>query len=171
LGGPHVFAHPEALDAWRGALRGIEAYDFSHISSDIVGRIFQRLISPEERHRWGQHFTGDDAVDLINIFCIRNPDDTVLDPACGSGSFLVRAYYRQRHMDVRKPHVELLSELFGSDIALYPAHLATLNLAAREINDEANYPQIARADFFDIKPTKPFCSLPRGRSNPVYYAP
>ncbi|MGH7914999.1 MAG: hypothetical protein ACREPW_10165, partial [Candidatus Binataceae bacterium] len=63
--GPLVFGHPSALDAWRGALRGIEAYDFSHISSDVVGRIFQRLISPAERHRWGQHFTGDDVVDLI----------------------------------------------------------------------------------------------------------
>jgi hypothetical protein len=161
--GPQVFAHPEALDAWRGALRGIEAYDFSHISSDIVGRIFQRLISPEERHRWGQHFTSDDVVDFINAFCVRHPDDAILDPACGSGSFLVRAYYRKRHMNVRKPHVELLSELFGCDIALYPAHLATLNLAAREINEEANYPRIARADFFDIKSKKPFCVLPEGQ--------
>jgi type I restriction-modification system DNA methylase subunit len=84
--GPLVFGHPSALDAWRGALRGIEAYDFSHISSDVVGRIFQRLISPEERHRWGQHFTGDDVVDLINAFCIREAGAAVLDPACGSGA-------------------------------------------------------------------------------------
>ncbi len=160
--GPLVFEHPGALDAWRGALRGIEAYDFSHISSDVVGRIFQRLISPDERHRWGQHFTGDDVVDLINAFCIRNADAAVLDPACGSGSFLVRAYYREHHLNPRKPHLALLSELFGCDIALYPSHLATLNLAAREINDEANYPRIARRDFFDIGPDKPFCSLPDG---------
>jgi hypothetical protein len=49
--GELVFAHAQAPEAWRGALRGIAGYDFSHISSDIVGRIFQRLISPEERHR------------------------------------------------------------------------------------------------------------------------
>lgn len=111
--GPLVFAHPNALDSWRGALRGIESYDFSRLPSDIVGRIFQRLISPEERHRWGQHFTGDDVVDLINSFCIRDAGATVLDPACGSGSFLVRAYYRKRHLKRKKPHAELLSELFG----------------------------------------------------------
>ncbi|MGH7985080.1 MAG: N-6 DNA methylase [Candidatus Binataceae bacterium] len=140
--GPLVFAHPSALDAWRGTLRGIEAYDFSHISSEVVGRIFQRLISPEERHRWGQHFTGDDVVDLINAFCIREAGAAVLDPACGSGSFLVRAYYRKRHLSPKRPHLRLLSELFGCDIAVYPAHLATLNLAAREINDEANYPRV-----------------------------
>ena len=62
------------------------------------------------------------------------------------------------------PHSQLLNELYGSDISLYPAHLATLNLAAREINDEANYPRIARTDFFDVVPGKSFCELPSGPS-------
>ena len=128
--------------------------------SDVVGRIFQKLIGPDEHHRYGQHFTGDDPVDLINAFCIRAPSDTVFDPACGSGSFLVRAYYRKRHLGPRRPHLDLIGELFGCDIALYPAHLATLNLAAREINDEANYPRIARRNFFDFAPPQPFCQIP-----------
>ena len=122
--GEMVFAHAQATEAWRGALRGIAGYDFSHISSDIVGRVFQRLISPEERHRWGQHFTGDDIVDFINSFCVRSASAAILDPACGSGSFLVRAYYRKRSLDCERLHIELLSELYGSDIAAYPAHLA-----------------------------------------------
>jgi hypothetical protein len=164
-----VFEAPGALDAWRGLLRGIESVDFKDVKSDIVGRIFQKLIGPEERHRYGQHFTADDVVDLINAFCIRDSADSVLDPACGSGSFLVRAYYRKRYLDPTRDHLELLGDLFGCDIALYPAHLATLNLAAREINDEANYPRIVRRDFFDTyipmndnggeKP-RPFCTVP-----------
>lgn len=152
-----VFHPINALDAWRGLLRGIESVDFREVPSDVVGRIFQKLIGPDERHRYGQHFTGDDVVDLINGFCIRSASDAILDPACGSGSFLVRGYYRKRHLDKGRSHVDLISELFGCDIALYPAHLATLNLAAREINDEANYPRIARRNFFDVKPDKPFC--------------
>ncbi len=155
-----IFEAPHALDAWRGMLRGIESIDFQDVPSDIVGRIFQKLIGPEERHRYGQHFTGDDVVDLINAFCIRQADDTVLDPACGSGSFLVRAYYRKRHLDPRRQHIQVLAELFGCDIALYPAHLATLNLAAREINDEANYPRIVRRDFFETERGKSFCTIP-----------
>jgi hypothetical protein len=155
-----IFHPANALDAWRGLLRGIESVDFREVSSDVVGRIFQKLIGPEERHRFGQHFTGDDVVDLINGFCIHNAADSILDPACGSGSFLVRAYYRKRNLDQNHPHIDLISELFGCDIALYPAHLATLNLAAREINDEANYPRIARRNFFDFNPSKPFCQIP-----------
>lgn len=155
-----VFAPDGAVDAWRGFLRGIESVDFRDVPADVVGLIFQKLISPEERHRFGQHFTGPDAVDLINAFCIRRPDAVVLDPACGSGSFLVRAYYRKRAIDPRRAHVTLLGDLFGCDIALYPAHLATLNLAAREINDEANYPRIDRRDFFHYEPGKAFCEIP-----------
>jgi hypothetical protein len=52
-------------------------------------------------------------------------------------------------MNHHRAHSQLLHELYGADIGLYPAHLATLNLAAREINVEANYPRIARTDFFD----------------------
>lgn len=163
--GELVFAHAQALEAWRDALRGIAGYDFSRISSDTVGRIFQRLISPEERHRWGQHFTGDDVVDLINGFCVRRGDAAILDPACGSGSFLVRAYYRKRNLDPQRSHIDMLSGLCGSDIALHPAHLATLNLAAREINDKRNYPRIVRRDFFDVTPRDPFCKLPDNTGN------
>ncbi|MCX7044279.1 MAG: N-6 DNA methylase [Candidatus Sumerlaeota bacterium] len=157
-----VFDPPGAIDAWRGFLRGIESVDFREVPSDVVGRIFQKLIGPDERHRYGQHFTGDDVVDLINAFCIRSGADAILDPACGSGSFLVRAYYRKRHLEPTRPHLDLIGELFGCDIALYPAHMATLNLAAREINDEANYPRIVRCNFFDFKNEQPFCPIPDG---------
>lgn len=155
-----AFAPDGAVDAWRAFLRGIESVDFRDVPADVVGLIFQKLISPEERHRFGQHFTGPDAVDLINSFCIRKADAKVLDPACGSGSFLVRAYYRKRAMDRKRAHTAMLGDLFGCDISLYPAHLATLNLAAREINDEANYPRIERRDFFQYKPGKTFCEIP-----------
>ena len=68
-------------------------------------------------------------------------------------------------MNDQRSHSELLNDLYGSDIGLYPSHLATLNLAAREINDEANYPRIARSDFFDVLPGKAFCELPIGRAH------
>jgi hypothetical protein len=52
--------------------------------------------------------------------------------------------------------------LFGCDISLYPAHLATLNLAAREINEETNYPRIVRKNFLHFIPDQEFCRLPTG---------
>jgi methylase of polypeptide subunit release factors len=169
-----VFTPDGSVDAWRAFLRGIESVDFREVSTDVVGLIFQKLVSPETRHRYGQHFTGPDPVDLINSFCIRSASATVLDPACGSGSFLVRAYYRKRVMNAKRSHMAMLSDLYGCDIALYPAHLATLNLAAREINDEANYPRIDRQDFLLVKPDTAFCTIPEhvtGKKIPVMLPP
>ena len=57
-----------------------------------------------------------------------------------------------------------MREIYGADIAVFAAHLATLNLAARDITDEENYPRIARKNFFEIKIDKPFCVLPGGLS-------
>lgn len=103
-------------------------------------------------------------MDVVNSFCIRESDAVVLDPACGSGSFLVRAYYRKALKDSSVTHQQRLREIYGADIAVFAAHLATLNLAARDITDEENYPRIARKNFFEIKKDNPFCVLPGGFS-------
>jgi len=176
--GALVFASPYAWQGWKGFFRNLGEYDFRRIPYDIVGGIFQKLISPEERHKFGQFFTHQDIVDVINAFCIRRAGDVVLDPACGSGSFLVRAYHRKawlsqrksggrRHQDHDKHHHELLREIYGCDIALFPAHLATLNLAARQISDEENFPLIRRGNFFAVAENPgEFCTVPGPRPKP-----
>ena len=158
--GPLIFSNENARDAWISVLDNLRPFNFTTINSDILGAIFQRLIAPEERHKFGQHYTNEELVDLINSFCIRRGKDSVLDPACGSGSFLVRAYHRKHWLDPKLRHDERLSQIFGADVALFAAHLATLNLAARDITVEANYPRIARRNFFEVRATKPFCHLP-----------
>ena len=173
--GALVFASDIACQGWKGVLAHLAEYDFRKIPYDVIGHIFQRLISPEERQKFGQFFTKEDIVDIINSFCIRRAGDYVLDPACGSGSFLVRAYHRKawlseqrggrRTQDAHKSHQELLRETFGCDIAVFAAHLATLNLAARHIEDEENYPCIARNNFFAIPERQDaFCVIPGLRS-------
>ncbi len=159
--GALIFASDMACQGWTGLFTNLAQYNFREIPYDIIGGIFQKLISPEERQKFGQFYTNEDIIDIINAFCIRRAGDSVIDPACGSGSFLVRAYHRKawlseqksrgrRHQDARKSHQELLREIYGCDIALFAAHLATLNLASRHIEDEENYPYIARANFFEI---------------------
>ena len=76
-------------------LQNLEPFNFKLIPTDILGGIFRRIIDPAERHKFGQHYTNEDLVDVVNAFCIRNAEANVLDPSCGSGSFLVRAYHRK----------------------------------------------------------------------------
>ncbi|MBZ5672075.1 MAG: N-6 DNA methylase [Acidobacteriia bacterium] len=149
-----------SIDAWSNFIRAVDRFNFKEIPTDILGHTFQKLISPEERHKFGQHYTDENIVDVINAFCIHKADAAVLDPACGSGTFLVRAYYRKLNLDKRLSNQELLAGLFGCDINIFPAHLATLNLAARYIANEENYPRIVRKNFFTVAPDKPFCQIP-----------
>lgn len=128
----------------------IKEYDFSKIGFDVIGRIFERLIPQEERHNLGQYFTSADVVDLILKFCLKHEDDKVLDPSCGAGTFLVRAYQHKKLMNNRLTHQDILESLWGVDIAKFPAHLATINLAVNDLGVLKNYPNIAKEDFFNL---------------------
>jgi len=128
-------------------------YDFSKLG-DIIGPIFERLIPQDERHNLGQYFTNPDVVDIILEFCLRHEDDKILDPACGAGTFLVRAYHRKKLGNQRLSHERILDTLWGNDIAKFPAHLSTINLAIRDLSVDKNYPNILQEDFFNLLSTE-----------------
>lgn len=154
------FYSDEAVSHWRELIEQIHLFDFSKIDYEIIGSLFELLIAPEERHKYGQYYTRPEVVDLINSFCIRTGEEKVMDPACGGGTFLVRAYARKRELAF-KSHSERLADLYGIDVSHYAAHLTTINLATRDLVGEENYPQIARANFFDVTSGTPFLELPR----------
>ena len=151
------FLNDAAVDSWRDLSQQTDGFDFTQINYEIVGQIFERMLSTEERHKFGQHYTRSEVVDLINAFCIRDANAKVLDPACGGGTFLVRAYARKRDLSdgaerhgVRSLHQDLIQQLYGIDISTYPVHLTTINLVTRDLIDEANYPLVVRNDFFKV---------------------
>ena len=185
--GPLIFSHEHSLEAWRSVLENLRPFNFKEIRTDILGGIFKRLIAPEERHKFGQHYTNEDLVDVVNAFCIRNAEANMLDPAGGSGSFVVRGYHRKAWLKQNEPikhprvsHQDWLRQIYAVDISLFAAHLCTLNLAARDIRDEENYPRVRRGNFFEVAASvvkkKPFCLLPQGLQgertpSPVYLPP
>jgi type I restriction-modification system DNA methylase subunit len=145
------FLNDAAVDGWRELSEQTDAFDFTQINYEVIGQIFERLFSPEERHKFGQHYTRSEVVDLINAFCLRDANASVLDPACGGGTFLVRAYQRKKDLAKNKlPHQSLISGIYGFDISAYPVHLTTINLATRDLIEQANYPLVARKDFLRV---------------------
>jgi len=136
-------------------ITALNRYDWPQLvkeAPDTIGKIFENLIPAKERHNLGQYFTRTDVVDLILSFCLKNPTtDTVMDPSCGTGTFLVQAYFQKRLLDPTLDHKEVLSSLWGVDIAKFPAHLSTINLALRDLREKDNYPQIFQNDFFALK--------------------
>ena len=165
LGYTIPFLSPTAPRDWARLIQRVEEFDFSNLDFDVIGQMYERLISSSERRRFGQFYTSPDVVDLINAFCIRNPEDRVLDPSCGGGTFLVRAYSRKRalaHFSGKSPlsHDQLLGDIFGIDVGAFPAQLSTINLAVRHLSDEANYPRVAKANFFDAQAGNPLYDIP-----------
>ena len=131
-----------------------KGYDFSGLSQDILGNIYDRLISPEERHKNGQYYTPIPVVDLMNSIVMERADDTFLDPACGSGTFLTRAFELKLRKgglpDSKENKERILKEIFGVEIASYPARLATVALASKlVVSDPKLYPNVIEKDFLE----------------------
>ena len=139
----------------------LEGYDFSKLGYEIIGGIFQKLIPREERHNLGQYFTSPDVVDLILCFCLKHENDKVLDPSCGAGTFLVRAYQHKKLMNQYLKHDGILETLWGNDIAKFPAHLSTINLAINDLSVDRNYPNIIQEDFFELLSTSQGFDMPK----------
>jgi hypothetical protein len=102
-------------------LKKATEYDWSHVSPDIFGTIFQDSMNQDDRHAFGAHYTSqadimkivgptivqpftqaiERAGTLKELTAIRDRLATlrVLDPACGSGNFLYIAYREMRRLD------------------------------------------------------------------------
>ncbi len=136
-------------------------YDLSKIRSDVIGRVYEELIPDVERHRLGQYYTPPPIVELITEMCIKSPNDKVLDPACGSGGFLVKSYHKLKDLKKRenpfaedsKLHEEILNQLYGIDINQFPAQLSSINLAVRNLKVTSRNINLIVSDFFKVKPS------------------
>lgn len=147
---PDRIALPDsAIEELDKLIRDLNRFNFSNMPQDVIGSVFERFIPYEERHSLGQYFTRENLVDLIDAFCVRTRDAKVLDPTCGTGTFLSRAYDRMK-VSGQREHKKLLSQLWGIDIAHFPTELATINLFKQDLSDYANFPRIITKDFFEV---------------------
>jgi SAM-dependent methyltransferase len=76
-----------ALQAGRFRLRDVQA--------DVLKGLYESLIDPEQRHDLGEYYTPDWLAQRMCAHAIEQPlEQRVLDPACGSGTFLFHAVHR-----------------------------------------------------------------------------
>lgn len=142
-------------------IEDMEHHRLEDVGSDIVGFIYEELIPAGERHALGQFYTPPAIAELITKWSVRKPDDRVLDPGCGSGTFLIKAYSRLLELKgYREPteraHKEILSQLYAFDINPFPLHLTALNLASRYIRAPSTDVNTIHCDFFRISPVQKF---------------
>ncbi|MFP3172864.1 MAG: N-6 DNA methylase, partial [Acidilobus sp.] len=130
---------------------------------DVIGFIYEDLIPGEERHQLGQFYTPKPIAELIVKWGVRSPDDKVLDPGCGSGTFLVETYKRLAELKLKKlysqiqyvpedVHKQILGQLYGIDINEFPAHLTAMNLAMKNVRVPSPTLNVFVRDYFTIRP-------------------
>ena len=101
---------------------------------DILGFIYQSLITEGERNITGQYYTSQNVVEYMLGDKILKDDETLLDPCCGSGAFLLK-------VSTKNP-----TNLYGFDINPIAVMLASANLLAK-YSDFVFTPQIYCIDF------------------------
>lgn len=77
----------------------LNQFNFQKVDRDILGKLYEEYLPKEERKKLGEFYTPDpvidyilDSIGYIPSRSIENKD--LIDPACGSGGFLVRAARR-----------------------------------------------------------------------------
>lgn len=120
----------------------IDPEPWMSMDADVKGDIYEGLLakSAEESPKGaGQYFTPRELIKAIVDVMRPGPDDTVCDPACGTGGFLVAAYdYVVRHYGTRldpdqKKHLRT-SFVRGWEIVPATARLCIMNLYLHGIN-------------------------------------
>jgi len=147
---------PFVLENINAFIEDMEHHRLEDLGSDIVGFIYEELIPAAERHALGQFYTPPAIAELITRWAVRSPDDKVLDPGCGSGTFLVKAYKRLLELkgyreSTEKAHKEILRQLYAFDINPFPLHLTALNLASRYIRAPSTEVNTIHTDFFRVR--------------------
>lgn len=79
----------ELATVWERILDQILTYDLSHLGEDILKGAYQELVDPKDRHDLGEYYTPDWLCERMATVLLPNSGyRRVLDPTCGSGSFL-----------------------------------------------------------------------------------
>lgn len=86
------------LDISKKLINQLANYNLRELSEDILKSLYQELVDPETRHDLGEYYTPDWLAErMIKHILKDNPRASVLDPACGSGTFLYMTIRYKRH--------------------------------------------------------------------------
>jgi len=135
--------HFDALKSlFREIMRQLSEYDFSKVQEDILKGVYQELIDLETRHALGEYYTPDWLCEKIVESLPIAETSKMLDPACGSGSFLRAAIAKLKRDFPALSAAQLTSQVIGIDIHPLSVQIAktTLLLALSDMIRQAKKP-------------------------------
>jgi methylase of polypeptide subunit release factors len=125
-----AFGSPRLEEAIRGIARILSEFEPAttmiepEATRDLLKRLYQYLVSDVVRHHLGEYYTPDWLAELVLDETGYRGDTRkrILDPACGSGTFLLLAIQRAREFGVKRkePALEtakrILANVWGFDL-------------------------------------------------------
>lgn len=132
-------------------------YKFDKIPIQLISNIYEEFLGKTEKKKKGIFYTRTFVVDFMLSHTIypkikENPQSTILDPACGSGAFLVQAFKKilnandNANLSIEDKATILKKQIFGVDIDANALQITAFSLyltLLEEIKDEDIQKQIA----------------------------
>jgi len=135
---PEIFENDEKIKLSENAIKFIisKLQDISLFDSsqDAKGLAFQKFLSHHEKDRQGQFFTPEPVIDFCVEMMQPKLNEKIIDPACGSGGFLMSALKYLQNNNQNIDFENIISEnIFGFDI-----NKSILRIAKMKMLLEAN---------------------------------
>lgn len=123
------------------AISELQSYSFTQSSPDEIGAFYEEFISRSMKGSSAEFFTPRQIVDFIVRLVNPHEEDTILDPACGSGGFILKAMAhvwgkteqsRQSPSDAEKAKQDYArNRLFGIDVNQKMVFTSKMNFLLR----------------------------------------
>jgi hypothetical protein len=129
----YVKGNSELNEVLENILFLLNSFDLSKVDRDTLGDLYQEYLPPEKRKKLGEFYTPREVIDYILRHIGWKGEGTLIDPACGSGGFLVRAAnimldgLKQRGLS-EEARLGAMKQVIGLDINPFATHIAELNL-------------------------------------------
>lgn len=105
----------EGISAARALLDRLSSYDLTTIDEDVLKSLYQELVDPQSRHDLGEYYTPDWLAEIMVEKAIAGEaGKTMLDPSCGSGTFLAAAIRFKKKLIDKLPLDEQLQTILNS---------------------------------------------------------
>ena len=107
----------------------LQSISLLNSSQDAKGLAFQKFLSHHEKDGRGQFFTPEPVIDFCVEMMQPKPYEKIIDPACGSGGFLMSAlkYLQKNNLELNTSQ-SVSKHLFGLDINKSIARIAKMKL-------------------------------------------
>ena len=116
----------------------VAAENWYMMEGDLKGALYERILEDngqDKKSGAGQYFTPRALIQAIVEVVNPKIDETVADPCCGTGGFLLASYHhmKQQSMDIEKQEFLKNNALYGADITPLVVTLASMNLFLHDI--------------------------------------